>query len=717
MRLPNPLARYREARAAQRLKQAIREPLSLVMPVGMGGVYSSTVTDDTYLDAYEINPWVYACVHAIATAVASAPIVVERQVNAAQDEWEEATEAGGLNGLLEHINADDSTYMFLEGLTAGVALHGNGYALLLRPSDSAPPAAMQIIPSNVVEVMPGKGKRSSVIKGYKITLGSGRTQFVNDIDMLHVKLFSPKDTLVGQPPTKALEVSINAFNAVAQFSYQFMKRGGLPAGLFESETRLTEEQQRQLKAQHQQWRSPTSGDSSLVLEGGLKWTPVGISPDQVLALQYPARLREEICACYGVPPALVGVYEDADYANARAQRKLFWEETVSDYLLLLAGAINEQLAWQFQGGPWRVRFDLSGIEALQEDKELAATRRREDVRAGLRTINEVRKEEGLEPVPWGDVWWGPLSTIPLAGPEGAENVPQAVTPAPAEPEPKPEEDAPAEEEDEEEAAPKASPILSIKAAPKRLSPAVRRRVSLAFNRQRAAYIPPIREGVGGWYDDLAKEVLANLRAANPAPVRAKDPQLATLLFNVVDAGNQLFAMLKPIISDEADETGRAMLETLAIDIPFNMPSARLEELLAKRDFAMRTVAQDAHDRVYASLAEGLANSENMQQLTERVLEFAIEGKEQYAETVARTEAGIAANEASREAYWQADAVGLEWVAVGDDKTRDSHAAMNGTTVVRGEMFDLDGTPCTGPGDPDLPAEEICNCRCTVCPVF
>jgi SPP1 gp7 family putative phage head morphogenesis protein len=454
-----------------------------------------------------------------------------------------------------------------------------------------------------------------------------------------------------------------------------------------------------------------------VLENGLQFEAVGVSPDQVLALEYPARLREEICACYGVPPALVGVYDDADYANARAQRKLFWEETVSDYLLRIAGAINEQIAWQFPGGPWRVRFDLSGVEALQEDQDTAATRRREDVRAGLRTINEVRKEEGLEPVPWGDQWWGPLMTVPLAGPEGAENVPQAVTPAPAEPAPKPEEEAPAEEEDEEEAAPKASPILSIKAAPKRLSPAARRRVSLAFNRQRAAYIPPIREGVGGWYDDLAKEVLANLRAANPAPVRAKDPKLATLLFNVVDAGNQLFAMLKPIITEETDATGREMLATIGIDTPFDMPSARLQELLASRDFAMRTVAQDAHDRVYASLAEGLANAENMQQLTERVLEFAQAGKEQYAETVARTEAGIAANEGSREAYWQADAVGLEWVAVGDDKTRDTHAAINGATITRGEMFDLDGTPCTGPGDPTLPAEEICNCRCTTCPVF
>ena len=54
-----------------------------------------------------------------------------------------------------------------------------------------------------------------------------------------------------------------------------------------------------------------------------------------------------------------------------------------------------------------------------------------------------------------------------------------------------------------------------------------------------------------------------------------------------------------------------------------------------------------------------------------------------------------------------------WIATFDSRTRDTHAAMNGVKVDMSEAFNVGGWPMECPGDPDAPADEVINCRCTV----
>lgn len=93
-----------------------------------------------------------------------------------------------------------------------------------------------------------------------------------------------------------------------------------------------------------------------------------------------------------------------------------------------------------------------------------------------------------------------------------------------------------------------------------------------------------------------------------------------------------------------------------------------------------------------------------------------------AETIARTETTRTMSEAHEEATRQViEQAGIEgstlrrtWVAIADDRTRDSHAAMDGQTVGLDESFiSGDGNELMYPGDPSAPPEEIIACRCQV----
>jgi uncharacterized protein with gpF-like domain len=92
-----------------------------------------------------------------------------------------------------------------------------------------------------------------------------------------------------------------------------------------------------------------------------------------------------------------------------------------------------------------------------------------------------------------------------------------------------------------------------------------------------------------------------------------------------------------------------------------------------------------------------------------------------AETIARTETMTALSQAQEEAFRQniesgkvdPEAVTCRWVATSDNRTRDTHRAMDGQEVAWGELFvSPSGATLRYPGDPSAPPEERINCRCT-----
>lgn len=88
-----------------------------------------------------------------------------------------------------------------------------------------------------------------------------------------------------------------------------------------------------------------------------------------------------------------------------------------------------------------------------------------------------------------------------------------------------------------------------------------------------------------------------------------------------------------------------------------------------------------------------------------------------SELIARTETHKAANFGAQELYkgWGTEV--HEWLATGDDRTRQSHLDASGQVKPIDEPFDVGGAKLLYPGDPSGPIEEIANCRCTVLPVI
>src|SRR5207302_268530 len=112
--------------------------------------------------------------------------------------------------------------------------------------------------------------------------------------------------------------------------------------------------------------------------------------------------RDDVAACFHVPLAVPTT--ETNLANLQAAEHQHMAKAVRPRLRRRDEKLNEQLIPFFD--PER-RLFLASDDPVPADRVQAAKERELDLKYGVRTVNEVRGERGLPPVPWGDVPFAP----------------------------------------------------------------------------------------------------------------------------------------------------------------------------------------------------------------------------------------------------------------------------------------------------------------------
>ena len=139
----------------------------------------------------------------------------------------------------------------------------------------------------------------------------------------------------------------------------------------------------------------------MVLEGGLDWKPLSLTPKDMDFLQAKHTAAREIALAFGVPPMLLGIPGDNTYSNYQEANRAFWRHTVLPLASRLGAALTQWLAPAF-GGALRLEVDGDRVDALASDRA-ALWQRVTD--APFLTLNEKREMTGFAPVEGGDRLW------------------------------------------------------------------------------------------------------------------------------------------------------------------------------------------------------------------------------------------------------------------------------------------------------------------------
>ena len=366
-----------------------------------------------YLEAYRTHPWINACIDKVAEAVASVPFKLFTQDQ--EGKVQEVT-SGELYDLFQSVNDYTTVHDFWEQMVIDLEVTGNFFAEIEFAGSK--PTALHHMQPDCVRIIPDPKKR---VKEFWYTV-NGHTITLPAENVLHLYYYDPLSPLWGLSPLASISLTLTTDFYARAYNRRFFENDASVPAVLETDQKLTPEEIDRIQ---KSWASVHQGVDKAhkiaLLWGGLRYKETGLAPKDAQFLELIKMHREEICAALGVPPAVVGIFEYANYANSEAQIKMFWHDKILPLLTKVEQMITEHFISRFDEKIFG-QFDISGIEALREDETKVADIDFKLVSSGLATINERRALKGQEAVPWGDTGYIPMSWVP-AGESGEAEEP------------------------------------------------------------------------------------------------------------------------------------------------------------------------------------------------------------------------------------------------------------------------------------------------------
>ena len=213
-----------------------------------------------------------------------------------------------------------------------------------------------------------------------------------------------------------------------------------------------------------------------------------------------------------------------------------------------------------------------------------------------------------------------------------------------------------------------------------------------------------------WQDKIYQTVKIIQNANAEAALVVNNDRLNVFAENYNFAAYQLEKKTKGIVSFNIydDRTVARLIK----EKPKMLPSYKVNE---PKDYKWN------RQKVENAVTQGIIQGEGIDKITDRMVDALCSTNENRMRTFSRT-AMTGAQNAGRQAQMEdAEDQGIKvkkrWIATLDDRTRDTHAELDGQEVPINQPFEVDGMEIMFPGDPNADPSLVYNCRCTMIEVY
>jgi HK97 family phage portal protein len=349
--------------------------------------WPSRLAEGLVREGYRANPVVYRCVRLMAEAVASLPLRCE------------GPGTHPLARLMAAPNPDQALPDLMDTLTEHLMTAGNAFVEITGQGE----ALWCLRPDTMAVITDAEGWP----EGHEQRTPRGPRRLMRDpatgrLPVIHLRLGDPGDEVWGLSPLAPAAAAIDIHNAGAAWSKALIDNAARPSGALVHVSPhgegLTEEQVQRLREELDLAHSgPANAGRPMVLDGGLDWKPMGLTPSEMDFVEARRAAAREIALAIGVPPLLLGLPGDSTHANYREANAAFWRTAVLPLTRRIAAALTRGLGrlWP-EAGPATLRVDTDAVPAFAEERAAAWAR---IGGAAFLTDTEKRALLGLPPAP------------------------------------------------------------------------------------------------------------------------------------------------------------------------------------------------------------------------------------------------------------------------------------------------------------------------------
>ena len=372
-----------------------------------GSTSGKTVTERSAMQMTAV----YSCVRILAEAIAGLPLHVYRYNS--DGGKEKAIDHSLYLILHDEPNPEMSSFVFRETLMTHLLLWGNAYAQIIRNSKGEVVALYPLMPNKMSVDRDENGQLYyQYLRSIDEVGGKSETVILKPADVLHIPGLG-FDGLVGYSPIAMAKNAIGLAIATEEYGAKFFANGAAPSGVLEHPGTIKDPQRVREAWQSQFGGSQNSGKIA-VLEEGMKYTPISISPEQAQFLETRKFQINEIARIFRVPPHMVGDLEKSSFSNIEQQSLEFVKYTLDPWVIRWEQSIMRTLLTPEEKKSYFVKFNLEGL--LRGDYQSRMNGYATARQNGWMSANDIRELENLDRIPaeaGGDLYLINGNMLPL----------------------------------------------------------------------------------------------------------------------------------------------------------------------------------------------------------------------------------------------------------------------------------------------------------------
>jgi HK97 family phage portal protein len=685
---------------------------------GMGKSLGSRVSE-----GYKKNGMAYAAISRVTTNLPSVPWILFRERD---DEEDEEITRHPLIDLMRRPNPRQAQMRFLEQLILNLFLSGVSYSRLMLVDLTGPRGARRV--PMLVNLRPDKTELRSEddpLQGW-VFQGKRAPVYMGPEEVLFLNFLDPVDEWGGLSPLEVAALPVNQANAARKWNWNLLKRGARPTGILSSRIQIPKDMKDKIR---EEFMTDIGGADQAgripFPTGDVEWKPTGLSPGDMEWVEGTARADRLIATTLGVPAQILGDKDASTYANYAEARKALYQERILPLLNWIIGEFNAWLIPILGEEGMYFAPDIDSIDALQEARKDEWERVRS---ADTLTVNEKRRAmryDAIEGRGGGLIIHS--SGIVIDSEDGQVFLPATLMPI---------DEAVAGAGGDGDGDGDGDDAAGWGKSATEPGPTEQLYFNLHTEAQKRAHwrgVDSSRRAFERMGKLLAGKAFAAERRRVVSAVKGAASPAAAIeaAGKVVDGGKAAWeGYYQRIYGTVGTYFVRRVSDALGKGVGGGLQwKAKAKTIVDQwMGFIRQDLLTEAADKISgigaatktqirrvldAAVESGSSLLQASEEIDNLYLDQIIPNR---SEVIARTEVVSASNRASD---FAAHETGLnlekEWIATKDDRTRESHEAVDGQRVKLDAPFVVNGHDMLYPGDSSqgAPASEIIQCRCTV----
>ncbi|CFX06957.1 Bacteriophage/Gene transfer agent portal protein [Syntrophomonas zehnderi OL-4] len=339
---------------------------------------------------------VYSCVRILSETLAGLPLHVYRY-----------NDSGGKEKYLKHPlykllhdepNPEMTSFAFRETLMSHLLLWGNAYAQIIRNARGEVLALYPLMPNKMTVDRDSKGRLFYLYTRTSEdtpTLGDDSQVYLTPSEVLHIPGLG-FDGLIGYSPIAMAKNAVGLAIATEEYGAKFFANGAAPGGVLEHPGTIKDPQKVK-----DSWNAAYQGSQNAhrvaVLEEGMKYQPIGISPEQAQFLETRKFQINEIARIFRVPPHMLADLEKSSFSNIEQQSLEFVKYTLDPWVVRWEQSMCRALLTESEKPTVFIKFNVDGLlrgDYVSRMNGYATARQN-----GWMSANDIRELENLNRIP------------------------------------------------------------------------------------------------------------------------------------------------------------------------------------------------------------------------------------------------------------------------------------------------------------------------------